>query len=304
MAFITLLSTEELAFEVVKDFRKDQTDNATEILNEIFKVLVTGGKHLSVIKLLLEDERVDVAAGCNWAIRHSSYSGQTEIVKLLLTNDKVDPSDCYNCAIEQACLNGHIEIVTMLLESGKVDPSDNNNYCIRVSGNYHKIMELLLKDERVDPSVDDCYVVKAACSNNRIDILKLLISHEGINKFNLSFDNNYLINYAIDNEHNDLVKLLIPVINIDNMPNYKVLKLLKDILIKENVVNENKSEPIKDDIKTPDNPAESALFQEQSNIVVEESSLEVLLKQLVVKMQSRHLSEINILQDGTCKILM
>ena len=78
---------------------------------------------------------------------------QIEVVKLLLQDPKVDPSYQYNYAIIWASFNGHIEVVKLLLQDPRVDPSDQDNESIRLASKYGyiNIIKLLLQDPRVDP---------------------------------------------------------------------------------------------------------------------------------------------------------
>ena len=49
-----------------------------------------------------------------------SSNGYIEIVKILLQDNRVDPSDRNNYAIQCAMENGHIEIVKLLLKDKRV----------------------------------------------------------------------------------------------------------------------------------------------------------------------------------------
>ena len=76
--------------------------------------------HLVVVKLLLQDPRVDLSADNNYAIRLASEHGHLEVVKLLLQDPRVDPSADDNYAIRGASDNGHLEVVKLLLQDPRV----------------------------------------------------------------------------------------------------------------------------------------------------------------------------------------
>ena len=56
--------------------------------NQIFQIASNNG-HLDIVKLLLNDSRVDPSDRNNYAIRIASQYGHTEIVKLLLNDSRV-----------------------------------------------------------------------------------------------------------------------------------------------------------------------------------------------------------------------
>jgi len=59
--------------------------------NECIKTVSYGG-HTEIVKLLLEDNRVNPAADDNYAVRWASYNNHTETVRLLLSDSRVDIS--------------------------------------------------------------------------------------------------------------------------------------------------------------------------------------------------------------------
>nr|QBK91392.1 MAG: ankyrin repeat protein [Pithovirus LCPAC302] len=115
------------------------------------------GEHLEVLKILLDDGRVDPSAHDNFAIRLASGNGYTEMVKLLLKDSRVDPSADNNEAIEKASENGYVEVVKLLLKDLRVDPSANNNKSIFTANlQRHKdVVKLLLDDPRVFNSLSE-----------------------------------------------------------------------------------------------------------------------------------------------------
>jgi hypothetical protein len=68
-----------------------------------------------------------VKSAISLAIDH----GHVEVVRLLLNDARVDPSDINNEAIRLASQNGHVEVVKLILNDPRVDPSDINNEAIR-----------------------------------------------------------------------------------------------------------------------------------------------------------------------------
>src|SRR5690349_2933275 len=98
---------------------------------DIFKVIMDAcdNNKIDVIKDLLHNETIYISY-LTYIIIHASYSGNLEIIKLLLNEKRVDPSADNNDAIRIACMNGYLDIVKLLLDDERVDPSANNNFAI------------------------------------------------------------------------------------------------------------------------------------------------------------------------------
>ena len=57
-------------------------------------------------------------------------NGNHEVVKLLLEDPRVDPSDRDNTAIGLTASFGRLDVVKLLLDDPRVDPSDHHNFAI------------------------------------------------------------------------------------------------------------------------------------------------------------------------------
>lgn len=71
--------------------------------------------NFNLVKLLLEDSRVNPSAISNESIRLASENGHFNIIQLLLADKRVDPSDEHNTAVVEAMKNCHIDVVNLLL---------------------------------------------------------------------------------------------------------------------------------------------------------------------------------------------
>jgi hypothetical protein len=122
--------------------------------------------HNSIVKLLLDDCRIDPSAvdnnGYN-CLHLSAKNGYDCIVKLLLQDGRIDPSavdnNGYN-SLHLSAMDGHDSTVKLLLYDGRIDPSviNRNGYnCLHflAMDGHDIIVKLLLEDGRVDPSVVD-----------------------------------------------------------------------------------------------------------------------------------------------------
>lgn len=91
-------------------------------------------------------------------ISHDSFvlaceNGHMEVVRLLLQDERVDPSFDNNIAFTTACSYGNLDIVRLLLQHVRLDPSDSNRALVLASAYGHvEVVRLLLQHERVDSS--------------------------------------------------------------------------------------------------------------------------------------------------------
>jgi len=139
--------------------------------------------HTNVVKLLLQDKRVDPSANKDYSIRKASKNGHADVVRLLLKDGRVDPSAREDYSIGKASENGHADVVKLLLEDGRVDPSRTANYAILVaSENGHvEVVKLLLKDPNVNPSAQVNYAIRAAAKNGHLEVVELLLKDPRVN---------------------------------------------------------------------------------------------------------------------------
>ncbi|KAI8896614.1 hypothetical protein BC833DRAFT_629827 [Globomyces pollinis-pini] len=126
---------------------------------------------VDIVRVLLEDTRLNPNANDNWAITMASMTGLTEIVQKLLNDKRVDPSARDNYAIIFGSEYGRTGIVHMLLQDERVDPSADDNYPVRIASKSGYIEIILLSDKRVDPTTDHNYAFRSACKNGHTEIM-------------------------------------------------------------------------------------------------------------------------------------
>jgi len=88
---------------------------------------------IEIIKLLLDDGRVDPSAWNNKAIHYCSVSNNLAIVRLLLNDPRVDINKCGNSIITTAVKSGNPGIVKEILKYPQVDPSINDNMLLKTA---------------------------------------------------------------------------------------------------------------------------------------------------------------------------
>jgi len=87
---------------------------------------------LNYVEILtgLIKEGFDPSADDNYAIKYASENGHLEVVKLLLQDPRVDPID-NNYAIQVASKNSHSEVVKLLLQDPRVKTSLPKEHLIK-----------------------------------------------------------------------------------------------------------------------------------------------------------------------------
>ena len=225
---------QEQALSIIKVLIIDTSEASKTILNTVFRNLIMSNGHLEIIKLLMQDERVDPSSDDNWAITYASQNGHLEIVKILMQDKRVDPSANNNWPITYASQNGRLEIVKILMQDKRVDPSAENNLAIkRASLKGHlEIVTILMQDKRVDPSAENNQAIKWASCNGHLEIVKILMQDKRVDP---SAEDNLAIRYASQNGYLETVKILIPRIDLGKITDNKILNLAKEI-------NENNNE--------------------------------------------------------------
>jgi len=101
----------------------------------------------------------DPSVNNNTSISVASDYGYLEIVKLLLQDDRVDPTTSDYHPLRWSIINNHLEVFKTLLSDNRVDPTYNNNALLRLAFNNErwKFVELLLRDDRIRFSDNELY---------------------------------------------------------------------------------------------------------------------------------------------------
>jgi hypothetical protein len=174
--------------------------------------------HLEVLRLLLSDARVNLAAYGNAAIRKASMRGQLEVLRLLMTDSRVNPAGSDNGAIIEASNYGHLEVVRLLLTDSRVNPTTWNNLAIREAslfGNL-EVVRLLMTDSRVNPADSANEAFRNASSNGHLEVARLLLTDARVNP---AAENNEAIINASGDGHDEVVGLLLADLRVDAAAN-------------------------------------------------------------------------------------
>ena len=288
---------QEQALLTVKALINDTSEATKTALNTICKDLIDSNTHLEIVKILIQDKRVDPSTNDNWAIRSASLNGYLEIVKILMQDKRVDPSARDNCAIRYASRNGHSEIVKILMQDKRVDPSADDNYAIMWASqcNHPETVKILMQDKRVDPSAESNFAIIYASQNGHLEIVKILMQDERVDP---SASSNRAIIYASQNDHLEIVKILIPKIDLGKITDDKILNLAKYINDRDNekAIFEELNTEI-DALKPQIEILTNTVATEKSQTTTEKKSKEDVLKEIIKTMNEYNIHKICI--DGS-----
>ena len=208
--------------------------------------------HSEIVKLLLQDSRVNPGTCSNYALRVASELGHLEVVKILLLDSRVNPTAYANAAIKVASERGHSEIVKLLIPrtdlshitSGKIlnlakEISNENmeKFKLAIRNGDLDMVKILLLDNQFDPSYDSNHAIRVASKQGHMEIVKILLLDPRVNPTD---SDNSAIRLASQNNHPGIVKLLIPKTDLSKITDEKILNIAKEMATEENKALFNK----------------------------------------------------------------
>jgi hypothetical protein len=169
--------------------------------------LASQSGHIDMIKLLLDDERVDPATRDNETIMHACDSGNLEVVQLLAKDHRIDPVTSKNAILAAACQTGNSQVVQEMLIDPDVDPSIHCNSALKYATDWqrHEIVGLLLKDGRVDPAFNQNEAVRSASEYGDYRVVKQLARDYRVD---VAAGGNSAMLLANENKHVKVVRIL------------------------------------------------------------------------------------------------
>ena len=149
-------------------------------------------------------------------VRLVCFGGYTEIMKLMLEDPRIDPTFDDHAPFRWACRKSQIEIIKLLLQDPRIDPTVRNNILIFRASRKHqvKVSVLLLEDKRVHSIIDNRSLFDYySLEYGNTKIIKTLIKNT-----NLFFDrefSSFRLVKACEYGHAKLVKILLDLPNVD-----------------------------------------------------------------------------------------
>lgn len=131
---------------------------------------------VAVVKLLLNDIRMDPTIRQCQVVRQASEYGFKVLVDIFLQDDRVVTSGGHQAAFDGAAAFGSLALFEELICLDTVDPSSDENHAIRSAAkrNDTRMIQLLLQNPSVDPSAKkNDALVTAACLGHEpaVDLL-------------------------------------------------------------------------------------------------------------------------------------
>ncbi|KAI8903736.1 ankyrin repeat-containing domain protein [Gorgonomyces haynaldii] len=150
------------------------THGSQPILNLALIAACQNG-HESMVDLLLE-ANADPTASNHYPFIAACTNGYLTIVKRLLQDNRVNPAAQSDFSFIIACEKGLIDIVRLLIQDPRVSPHAVNDYGIRgaAENGHFDIVKILIQDPRVNPHVQNSYVLRRAKIANQHEIIHLL----------------------------------------------------------------------------------------------------------------------------------
>jgi hypothetical protein len=158
-------------------------------------------KNVDAFKLALSTGNINLGANNNQLIIEACNAGHVEIVKLLLNDPKVDPSAHFNKALFDVCESSgaDLEIIDMLIKHPKVNPSIGKViYAAARNSDWH-VIDLILRHPKADPSIDDNEAIIEASKVAYCDSVVIRLMEDP--RVNPSARNNEAFMSAIWNGH-------------------------------------------------------------------------------------------------------
>ena len=135
-----------------------------------------GGAQL--MQLYLDDPRLPVRALTGFVDLACAANSFT-VVRLLLQDERISAGMRFAQHLGTACEVGAVEVVSLLLQDSRVDPSFNFNRPLRTAcrSGYSEVVRVLLHDSRVNVNAYWCAPLRNACEMGHVEVVRLLLAH-------------------------------------------------------------------------------------------------------------------------------
>jgi ankyrin repeat protein len=186
-------------------------------------------KRIELLKLLFSD--ITIKHFNDRYICSAAICGYTDIIKLLLNDSRVDPSMDSNSPIQLAVISGRFEACKLLLNDSRVNPSESNQTFLEaVSLGHTDIVKLLLNDSRIDPSIDENDALQFAAQKGHTDIVKLLLKDKRVDPTGAL---NHSIKYAFSYNNLDIVDILWDDNRVKNTLKHDAPRIYNELILKD-----------------------------------------------------------------------
>jgi hypothetical protein len=161
---------------------------------------------LRLVSLLLAEDRQGL--DLSRALDEASMSGDNvKLVRLLLDDKRVDPSYDESSSLMCAIDNGRIKIVGTLLLDGRADPNSGEGMALdmAIEGEHNAIARLLLADTRTDPTLNGNKALFGAIHDCNYEMMIELANIEAVAS---SVDWEEMLGHALETEDEKMIDLV------------------------------------------------------------------------------------------------
>lgn len=170
------------------------------------EALVDSNPSVEIVKLILEDSRVNPNVGLGYPIERVIDLKNLELLKLILPNPKTNPSTRLNRPLFICVSSKWIEGLEVLLADERLDLENDNCLTYVIEENNLEIFKMLIAHPRIDPGANFNRILTTAVNLNRVEMIRLLISNPWVDP---SIPNNYAFSMCAGYGHDDVVSQLL-----------------------------------------------------------------------------------------------
>ena len=160
----------------LKKLLQNPTVDPTINDNQVFIEACTRRK-IDLVRVLLQDPRIDISSQNNLAIQMASVGSSTELFTLLLEHLKIN-EDFINAAKD-----GDLDKINILLTKSNIRPSIKNNLPLLLSfrNGHFEVFKRILQDPRIMFSAPKNLLLTEVVKSGHVDMLNSLLKCKGIN---------------------------------------------------------------------------------------------------------------------------
>ncbi len=181
---------------------------------------------IEVVKLLLQDPRINPFTSNNYVLKIAIAYNNIEIVKLILNKFDINlKSDDF---VIEAVIYNRDEILDIFLTYDKdINVNESNNLfhsCAveeAVKRDNYDVLYVMFKHNKIDLRKYGTHIFKHAACNNHYKLVEDLLDYKSV-EINYETDNFYAMRWAIMRNNYEIVKLLIDKLDIDLDKNVKM----------------------------------------------------------------------------------
>jgi hypothetical protein len=208
MDFIELFNaTKNNDIKIVKSFLKNSNYDVAQKDNQIFIIACFNG-HINIVKLLLEDKRIDPNARNSAGLLNAFNLENNELIEVLINHPRVNFSNnnkIINSVLLLACKNADYFKIDKILSNYKFNIDENKNFIINLceyssvkpEKDFIKSLNLLLTDGRFTNLNIIHQSIRLLIYNNSNSGIEVFFNY---NTFNNSFNDSFINNSFNNNE--------------------------------------------------------------------------------------------------------